>query len=259
MRRMDPKAFRFVIRFFLMTTLTIFTADGLAQVPSRPVALDDFDFPAPGNRNDFFADRGPWTSNNGIVTTSIDSVAGWNRALRLVYDLSASGSAGGWWEHLAFSRPNSGNPFYDLSRFDTFGISIRGEGKFTTRLYVEFIQGNFEKSTRIEISGVTASWQRKSIDLKTALKGFDRTRMLQFAIVLESSHVTERKGVLHFDNLAFVDADDAAGTDDAFLDLVSRRVFDYFAACFHPATGFFQDRAWNTQVSSIASTRAPTI
>jgi len=216
-----------VIRFFLMTALTIFTAVGLAQVPSRPVALDDFDFPAPGNRNDFFADRGTWTSNNAFVTASIDSVSGWNRALRLVYD---------------------------LSRFDTFGISIRGEGKFTSRLYVEFIQGNFEKSIRIDVSSVTTSWQRKSIDLKTALKGFDQTRMMQFAIVLESAHVTERKGVLHFDNLALVDIDDAAGTDDAFLDLVSRRAFDYFAACFHPATGFFQDRAWNTAVSSIAST-----
>ena len=84
-----------MIRFFLMTALTIFTAVGLAQVPSRPVALDDFDFPAPGNRNDFFADRGTWTSNNAVVTASIDSVSGWNRALRLVYDLSAPGSAGG--------------------------------------------------------------------------------------------------------------------------------------------------------------------
>jgi hypothetical protein len=254
MRPTDSTAFRFMTLACLVTAVTIFAPAAPAQFTSRPVLLDDFDFPSPGNRNDFFGDRGPWTSNKGIVTASVDSLAGWNRALRLVYDLSASGSAGGWWEHLAFSYPNSGTGFFDMSRFETFSISYRGEGKFTDRFYLEFIQGNFEKSVRIEISGVSASWQRKTIDLKTALKGFDRTKVLQAAIVLESSRVTEKKGILIFDNFAFTDADDAAGTDDEFLGLISRRAFDYFASCVHPATGFVQDRAWNTQVSSIAST-----
>jgi hypothetical protein len=254
MRHTDSSTFRLLKRSIITAVLTVSSMRIAAQVPALPVALDDFDFPSSGDRNDFFADRGTWTYNGGVVSHSIDSVAGWNRALRLVYDLSASGSAGGWWEHLAFSFPNSGNSYYDMSRFETFVLSFRGEGKTTGRFYAEFIQGNFEKSVRIEVTGVTGSWQTRSVDLTSALKGFDRTRALQFAIVLESAAVTEKKGVLYFDNFAFVDADDAAGTDDAFLDLVSRRAFDYFGSRFHPATGFFQDRAWNTDVSSIAST-----
>jgi hypothetical protein len=254
MKRMESAAFRLMKRSIAAAVFILSATRIEAQVSALPVALDDFDFPSSGNRNDFFADRGPWTSNGGIVSYSIDSVAGWNHCLRLNYDVSAPGSAGGWWEHLAYSFPNAETSYYDLSRFETFVLSFRGEGEFTDRFYAEFIQGNFEKSVRIEVSNVTGTWQTRTIDLTTALKGFDLTRTMQFAIVLESSRVTGKKGALQFDHFAFMDRDDSAGTDDALLDLVSRRAFDYFGSRAHPATGLFQDRAWNVEVSSIAST-----
>jgi hypothetical protein len=158
-------------------------------------------------------------------------------------------SEGGWYE--LFSYPDGA--LYDLSEFEEFHFSFRGNGVFTTKFIIEFIEGPFEDRKQITIDGVSETWQEKSVDLKTELSGLDLTRMRQFAIVLKFDSVSQKIGTLYFDNFYFVDKDEGYNSNDEFLDLVSKKAFKYFIDNTHPSTGLILDKASLHDVSSIAA------
>lgn len=129
------------------------------RLPSRSYVLDDFDYNTASNGNDFFGNRGVWNTPSAIIVASFDSIAGWNHGLRLDYDVSQSSTEGGWWEQLAFDLSDTTNSVFNLSRFEEFHFSFKGKGSFTTRFYLEFVQGQFDKSKRIEVTGVSETLQ----------------------------------------------------------------------------------------------------
>lgn len=240
--------------FVLDSTLarrTWFSEDMIVE--GRSYILDDFDYEIDGNINDFFANRGVWNTPEAQIEFSIDSVSGRNYALELKYDISAPSSQGGWWEHLTYSYASPDSPAYDLSEFDKFHFSYKGNDIYTTSFIIEFIEGNFQNRHQISVDGVCTNWQEKVIDLKESLGDLDLTKVSQIAIVLKHDDVTQTKGTLYFDNLYFVDSDEGYDTNDQLLDLICRKPFEFFVENVHPQTGLIRDKASSRNVSSISS------
>ena len=219
----------------------------------RVYMLNDFDYNTSDWCNDFFGLHGVWEYGSSHITASYPQVAGYHHELRLDYDVSAPSSAGGWWELFTYSYTDPNTPLYDLSRFSEFRFSVRAEPASTSRMYIEFTQGNFEKTVRVEITGINGTMREYAIPLATALAGFDRRRMKSVAAVIEQSHVTATTGSLTFDNLYFVAEEQRPASDDAFLESISRRAFQYFVENTHPVTGLVRDRASTTDLTSIAA------
>ncbi len=245
---------KFLYRLFIiigLQCLLIFSMHAqLNQYPQKSYILDDFDHDTTSGFNDFFGMRGIWNNNTAIINPSYIPTGGKNYYLKLTYDVSDSSAQGGWWEQFAYNYSN--NPIFDISDFDEFRFSVKGGSTYTTRFYIEFDQGQFEKVKRIEIDGVTTSFQEKIIPLKDSLVGFDFTRMRQVAIVLDSS-ATEKAGTLYFDNFYFVNKHESYSTIDDLLDLISKKACKYFFDHVHPTTGLVRDHSSDVNVSSIAA------
>jgi len=224
-----------------------------AKSEASEIILDDFDDGQ--SPNDFFGSQDVWTHEGGIVTATFDSTVyhgGNGYSWRLDYDLSSSTtSASGWWEQLGYSYLDPDHPTYDISKFEEFRFWIKGSSTYTDKFYIEFVEWPPWKAKRIEIAGITNEWQEKTVNL-SSLSELDLTQIMQVAVVLKNTHVTQKIGTLYFDDLYFVDFDEGYTTDDEFLELISRRTFKYFLDMSHPETGLIRDTASNREVCSIA-------
>ncbi len=230
------------------------SSEGLSQgTQQRAYVLNDFDNNTTDWCNDFFGSHGVWEYGSAHFTITYPQVAGYHHELQLDYDVTAPSSAGGWWELFTYSYTDPNTPMYDLGEFTDFRFSARAAPGSTNRLYIEFVQGNFEKVNRVEITGINGTMKEYSVPLATALPGFDRKRMKSVSAVIENSHATALTGTLYFDNLYFTASEPVPATDDALLDLISKRAFRYFVECTHPATGLVRDKASSTDVTSIAA------
>ncbi|MGA9120164.1 MAG: glucoamylase family protein [Bacteroidota bacterium] len=238
--------------FFLLALIAPYVRAQSPVSEQRRYMLNDFDNNTTVGFNDFYGDHGMWNYNGGIITPTFEIGPGAHACLRLAYDLTAASTAGGWWERLGYDYENPNTPVVNLNEYDSFQFLCRNADAETTRFYVEFVQGNFEKSKRVEITGITNSWQERSISLSSALSGFNLARMSQISIVLESAHVTPKTGVLYFDDFCFVGKPEGYTTDDQFLDLLCRKAFRYFVSNAHPQSGLVRDIASYRSVSSIA-------
>ncbi|HUI28859.1 MAG TPA: glucoamylase family protein [Candidatus Acidoferrales bacterium] len=220
--------------------------------PQRSYILDDFDNDTTTNVNDFFGTRGVWYDSAALIDASYISAGGRNYSLRLTYDVSDPSAQCGWWEKFTYLYSDPDNPVFDISDFDEFRFSVRGDSSYAARFYIEFVQGNFQKQKRIEVDGITASFQEKVIPLKDSLAGFDLTQIRHVAVVLDSS-LTKKRGDLYFDNFYFVNKHEGYSNDSTFLDLISKKAFRYFVEQVDPVTGLVRDRAGNFDLTSIAA------
>ncbi len=249
--------FKILVRFVKLANLLILCLLLCSNVSSDEVILDDFDDNSP--TNDFFADSGVWYSPNQNVAKinwSFDNntyYGGFGQSLKLEYNLISSPSAGGYWEMFTYNRMDPNNPSYDLSEFDYFKFWVKGNSSkgYSTRFYIEFVDKDWNTSI-VEITNVTTEWQQKMINL-SQLTNINRTNMRHLSFKLESNHITNKTGVLYFDDLTFIDDDVNITTDDQFLDLISKRTFDYFWETADPETGFVRDTASNREVASVAA------
>ncbi|MCK4339512.1 MAG: T9SS type A sorting domain-containing protein [Candidatus Cloacimonetes bacterium] len=233
--------------------VSLTTTNG-AQLEQGSIFLNDFDYWRSDSKdiNDFFGYCGVWYTEGANINKSFDSTGLKQFSLKLDYDVSDTLSAGGWVDQLTYSYIDPSNPVYDISEFEEFHFFFKGSGTYTTKFFLEFVQEKFENQKRIEISIVNDDWQEVVISLEDSLVGFDLTRMMQVAIVLENYHVTEKIGTICFDNFYFVDKDEGYSTNDEFFDLISKKAFKYFVENYHPNTGLIRDMASLRDVSSIA-------
>ncbi|RPH34211.1 DUF3131 domain-containing protein, partial [bacterium] len=239
---------------FAVLLFLALSSQALSQgTQERVYMLNDYDYNTGDWYNDFFGNHGVWEYSSAHCTITYPQVAGYHHELRLDYDVTAPSSAGGWWELFTYSYSDPNTPMYDLSSFSDLRFSVRAAPGSTSRLYIEFVQGNYEKIKRVEITGITGTMKEYTISLATALSGFDRKRMKSVASVIENGHATALTGTLFFDNLYFTASEPVPATDDALLDLISKRAFRYFLECVHPATGLVRDKASSTDVTSIAA------
>jgi hypothetical protein len=225
------------------------------EYPQKSYILDDIDHDTTSNLNDFFGIRGVWNSSTANINKNYISTGRNNYCLKLTYDVSKDvgndSAQCGWWEQFTYLYSDPANPVFDISDFDEFRFSVKGDSTHATKFFIEFVQGQYEKSKRIPVTGVSTSFQEIVIPLKDSLPGFDFTRMRQVAIVFDSS-VGNKIGALYFDNFYFVNKKESYSSDSTFLDLVSKKALRYFVDQAHPTTGLVRDHSSNFYVSSIA-------
>ncbi|ODS36940.1 MAG: hypothetical protein A7315_04445 [Candidatus Altiarchaeales archaeon WOR_SM1_79] len=220
------------------------------------VILDDFEDTL--STNDFFGDSGVWHyPNQSVAKVNWSFYNGTyhgesGQSLKLEYNLTFSGSAGGYWWMFTYNIIDPDNP-YDLSEFDYLKFWIKGDSSegHTNKFYIELVDKDWNTDI-VEITNVTTGWQQKEIDL-TQLTNVNWTKMRHLAVKLESNHITNKTGVLYFDDVTFIDDDVNLTTDDQFLGLISRRAFNYFWENADPETGFVRDKASNREVTSVAA------
>ena len=237
-------------------------------VMSATFILDDFDDAknAPGDPlrkiprgpNNFFANQGQYTAGGAgaLITDSLTCPFTHSCALSLAYDVSAgSNSEGGYVEELGFSYTYSGDisstwRLRDMSGCEALTFRVKGDNAapFTTRFEIEFIGHDWGVRDRFTITGITTTWQTKTI-LLADLVNVEAGRIKQVALRLANNQVTAPAGVLHFDDFAFA----GCQVEGDLLDLIERQSFEYFWELRHPKTGFVRDRAAIPEVTSIAA------
>ncbi len=216
--------------------------------------FDDFDT-CLTTSNNFYGNKDKWEAYGAVITASLDDTIfhGDNgHSLKLDYDVTASGAAGGYWEHFTYYYPDLYNPVYDMSEFDEFHFWIRGGSSYTTKCYIEFVDKNWNRML-VEITRITDSWQERVVTNLQSYAGVDWTQMKQWALVLKDSHVDSKTGVLYIDDLSFVDNDVNIVSDMDFVELWQKRMFKFFWDCANPDNGLIRDRSTNRNLCSIAS------
>jgi hypothetical protein len=242
--------------------------------------LEDFDDRSPGF-NDF---QGNWGELLGeyITATIVSQVySGTGGAsLRLDYNLPDGAYTGLWQSLWGHSESPAALDFTDLygvlkeapKDFEQLQFWVRGSGltNHVHRLKIELKDAGgdyFHTAYRyITVNDNDTAWRLVTLDADVANAAFwsynqyppDPTRMKELVIVIERAR-NPASGRLYLDEFRFIDADDApfdpaVQGDDAFLELVSRRAFQYFLDWYDPATGLYQDRSTFPDLMSAAST-----
>lgn len=123
-------------------------------------------------------------------------------SLKLWYDLESPNPAfGGLWMQFRYG----GSSTLDLSTYKTLVLLIKGTSTplgFTTRLKLEI--KNKEEASSVILDGITQQWKRFEIPLSSFKDISDWTRMTELVIVLEPEVITDKEGILYFDEVQFV-------------------------------------------------------
>ncbi|MBN2189858.1 MAG: hypothetical protein JW728_01440, partial [Candidatus Aureabacteria bacterium] len=214
---------------------------------------------------------GTWEKDNTDITQKcrykIAEEDG-NKVLRLEYDVDSPRVAyNGYWTNL-----NSAN----LHPYKYFAFKVKGDSASGfSRLFKIELKNSEEVGSYI-ISGVTDRWQEIQIPLEE-IKGITDWRdMKEFVIVFEDNRVTDKEGVLYFDDFVFFSPADyyaqrieeanklkelrkkealsiATLDDDKLLDRIQRSTFDFFWNESDPDTGLIKDRSTKFSPCSVAS------
>ncbi len=156
--------------------------------------------------------------------------------------------------------------------FEQIHFWVRGSGLtqniHNVKVELKDTADQFEKTAYryITIDDSNTQWQKVVLDADVLNGDFwsynqdaPDPRNMKFLVFVVESFFNAPTGTFYIDNIKFVDADDAAfdparNSNDAFLDLVSRRAFSYFLDWYEPTTGLFQDRSEFPDLMSIAAT-----
>lgn len=177
-----------------------------ARAPLKMSVLDDFNDGCPPNN--WGGNEGVWNSGGAVIKSYFDSKirhCDCGCSLKLNYDITATGSAGGYW--WVFKGCPEFEPT-DISDYNTFGFRVKGdeEDSYTTKFYLEFADENWTKATK-EVAGIDNNWVNISVDLNSLKSEYPKVnweKMRQVAIVLNQS-ITAKMGTLYFDDLDFGD------------------------------------------------------
>jgi uncharacterized repeat protein (TIGR01451 family) len=250
-----------------LTGTLYFDLIGLTSPDSDPT------FPDP--LNNFIADWGSWCETDTIrsnaacveygflsshvVTTPHHGGSG--ASLKLSYTVTQTNTLASHYEHL-----NNRDTFYDLSSMGEFRFWVKGEGNTSsgnTTFWVRFADKEWHTGF-YTITGVSGDWQEKTIDFEPlkntpGWQDINWQQMREVTIIFENNQdgsgrvANPLAGTLYFDDLAFVDVETSADTDDQFLELLERRAFQYFWEYADPTTGLIRETAVVSNMSSIAT------
>jgi len=180
----------------------------VTSTATRPVTpqalLDDFKYGA--IMNDWGCATGTYGSSGSCTASYVsDSNAYSGQTLKLVYDVSTSGSYAGYYSKLG-SQDLSGYTtisFYIRSDFggDFFKIELKNTGtNADTNASSVYISDYLD-------SGVTTAWQYVTIPLHAFANISDWTSGLEFGIVFQNSQANANlcptSGVVYIDNITF--------------------------------------------------------
>ena len=176
------------------------------RAPLKMGVLDDFNDRCPPNNRG--GNEGVWNSEEALIVPYFDNKTphcGCGCSLRLNYNITATGSAGGYWWFF------KGCPEFepaDISDYNAFSLWMKGneEEGCTTNFYLEFADENWNKAIK-EVSGIDNNWAKISVDLNSLKSAYPKVnweKMRQVAIVLNQS-ITAKTGTLYFDDLDFGD------------------------------------------------------
>jgi len=228
----------------------------------------------PDSLNNYIADWGYWcetdiTRSNaacvdyGLLSSDVVTTqhhGGSGASLKLSYAVTQAKTLASHYEHLY-----NGDTFYDLSSMDEFRFWVKGEGNTIgddTTFWIRFADKEWNMGF-YTITGVSNVWQEKVITEPLrgtpGWQGINWHQMREVTIIFENNRNSSGRvadpltGTLYFDDLAFVDVDAQADTDDQFLELLERRAFQYFWEYADPNTGLIRETAAEPDMSSIAT------
>jgi hypothetical protein len=208
----------------------------------------------PRRPNDFFGDQGVWNTEAAIIDDTVTCSAAFDCSLSLIYDLSAPGAEGGYWEELSYSYLPATLPKRDLRAYEQLRFRVRGDPAvgIPNQYQIEFVQNDWAARKVFTLSAPSSSWQWVTLDL-TGTSGLDWSRVKQLAVKLVGDQLSDKTGSIFFDDFILVDQDFAG----ELLDLIERQAFLYFWEMRHPETGFVRDRAvdpfYDRKVTSVAA------
>jgi len=165
----------------------------------------------------------------------------------------------------------SQNSIRDFSFLEQFSIWLRGGNEGNPEAVVlEFHDDRWQSSNfttgkaHCVLQGIEASqWQQWLVPLdkeSLLITGeIDFSRITEIVLSFDVSRVKDKSGTFYVDDMHFIDIDEKyIGESDfnkeEFLELVSRRTFQYFLDAIDPKTGLVLDRVHFLDLATIAGT-----
>ncbi len=247
-------------------------------------SLDDYDGRVPhttykdsvvrGGYNDYFGYTGAACSNTASISSRLSNNENGEPARtkpfawKIEYDVSADPDA--WISYWNLLGPGANPKPRDLSNIDKVSLWIKGDNTqaFSNRISLEFHDSQWGnpgyesgKASAI-LSGITNEWQQWIIpfnaDSLTVWGTFNPNEITEVVISLDNSTASSKSGKFYIDDIQFIDTDEVYWNDidfdDDFLNLVSRRTFQYFIEAVNDTTGLVLDRATFIDLATVAGT-----
>ena len=247
-------------------------------------SIDDFDGRVPHptvkdsvinmGYNDYFGYTGGAKSDYASLDVGLSNIENGDPAhtepfaWKVAYDVDYNEHT--WISYWNLLGPGANPPPRDLSGMDKLSIWIKGDvsAGYSNRITLEFHDdqwGNpgYDSGKAFAIlSGISNDWQQWIIPLhpdSLEIWGtFDPTKITEVVISLDQSTASETSGKFYIDDIQFIDTDEVYWNDidfdDDFLDLVSRRTFNYFVEAINDTTGLVLDRATFLDLATVAGT-----
>jgi len=179
--------------------------------------------------------------------------------------------------------PDSYNGYYlklngaDLRPYENFSFEIRGGKNDAPEIVKIELKNSKNEVGRYYIANISPYWREIKIPLKN-FRGISRfDKMSELVFVLEGNKLKTTEGTFFVDNLKFTSSEEyyknqiakirqeeekkkkelaklSQLPEDEFLDLISKKTFNYFLNEASPITGFVKDRSTLYSPSSIAAT-----
>lgn len=247
-------------------------------------SIDDFDGRVPHptikdsvvnmGYNDYFGYTGGAKSEFASLDVGLSNIENGDPARsepfawKIEYDVDYNEHT--WISYWNLLGPGPNPPPRDLSEMDKLSIWIKGDvnAGYSNRITLELHDdqwGNPEynsgKAFAI-LSGISNEWKQWIIPLDPdsldVWGTFDPTKITEFVVSLDQSTASETTGKFYIDDVQFIDTDEVywndVDFDEDFLDLVSRRTFNYFVESANDATGLVLDRATFLDLATVAGT-----
>ena len=194
---------RIIILFIISLLVALISQNSFAEY----LSIDTFDDETMSTNN-LGGDCGCWifrwddpAQSCNIYYDQNEKIGEWGASLKLVYDVD--------------SKKKAACGFYslfkevDLRPYDRLIFYVKGDKKkgFTRRFQVEIATTRWNQ--RVAVEGVTDKWQRIVIPLSEFKVIKDWSRVTKFAVVIEDNVVTDKTGVLYFDDIYFSDSERA--------------------------------------------------
>ncbi|MCX7599487.1 MAG: hypothetical protein N2512_11580, partial [Armatimonadetes bacterium] len=228
----------------------------IAAVLSFSEPVDNFDLGPPRGARacNFFGPMGAWSDGASHADWVLlpDPVAG-GRFLRLTFQ-AAEGTAGCGLYFLLGPQDNDLSPTLgarDLRHYSALCLRLRGQVPEGQTALLELTDAD-GRNVRAPLPRAATSWAEASVSLD-AFAPIDLSRVTKIALVLPPCGAASQ-GRLDLDDLALTCAEPEPISDDALLDLMERRAWEFFRDGFHPVTGLVWDKASTPHISSIAAT-----
>jgi len=228
----------------------------LAAILGFSDPVDDFDSgPPKGPRLcRFFGPMGEWHDGASVADWQLlpDPVAG-GRFMRLTF-LAADGTAGCGVYFLLGPEAEDLSPTLsarDLRRYSALSLRMRGAVPDAQAILIELTDGD-ARHVLVPLPRPSASWAELAIPLDV-FAVVDLSRLRKIALVLPPCGAATPSR-LDIDDLALISGEPAPSSDDALLDLMERRAWEFFRDGFHAGTGLVWDKSSTPHISSIAAT-----